>query len=481
MPNRRTASSRLRRAPAFLWLAIACGFGSCVYYAYYASDAGEPFVLSIAMFVAWMLLSFFGLRGRSFARWGLALGLAAAAFVPSFILLGSLLGLSTWADIRTYAANYLQLAAALLWWIVIASLVFSEPVGDYFAGSRDPSSMRWDETQLPPRQNWDITAGSRTEFDDNTLHRASFAKRIRTMVVCTFVLSCVLAALGVAVTVSKVRRDTQAAEEEIANTKADYQNFFGLFISSVMNPVLAIYDVCADVLGFYLLFFVLPFLITLPITLPFALRWQDPGRFLLLRPFGSTSISGSLRRFLSQELCPMGHCYTLADAAIRVSWQVRIPLLLGQLALFSFRTRKVRNPKNLQRLAREMNRRVMRNLNWVLSRDPFFPITCSDVAWQACVRAVVERADVVLMDVSVLTPNMLWELDLLRDSGALVRTVLLVQESSRELAVQKLIVHAEPIAGVPLVVYGNDAVAGVLAKPVTDILSRGPYSFAVFE
>jgi hypothetical protein len=470
MPDRRTASSQLRRAPVFLWLAIACGFVSCVYYSLLASDAGEPFVLSIAMFVAWMLLSFFGLRGRSFARWGLVLGLAAAAFVPSFILLGSSLGLSTWADIRTYVANYLQLAAALLWWVVIAGLVFSEPVGDYFARSRDASSMPWDETPLPPRQDWDITAGSRTEFDDNTLHRALFAKRVRTIIVCTFVLSSVLTVLGAAVAVSKVRRETRAAEEEIANTKADYANFFFLFIASAMTPVIAIADVCSYVLGLYLLFFVFPFLITLPITLPFALRWQDPARFLLLRPFGSPAISGKLRRFLRQELYPMGHCYTLADAAIRVSWQVRIPLLLGQLALFSFRTRKVRNPKNLQRLAREMNRRVMRNLNWVLSRDPFFPITCSDLAWQACVRAVVERADVVLMDVSVLSPNMLWELDLLRDSGALARTVLLVRENDCELATQKLIAHAAPVAGVPLVVYGNDGVAGVLAKPVAGIL-----------
>jgi hypothetical protein len=405
MPDQRTASSQPRHARVVLWLAIACGFASCVYDSYYLSDAGAPFGFGAAMFLAWIILSYFGLRGRSFARWGLVLGLAAAAFVPSFILLGLSLGLSTWAEIRSSVSNYLQLAAPLLWWIVIAGLVFSESVGDYFARGRNASSMRWNETPLPPRQEWDITAGSRAEFDANRLRRASFGKRVRVVVACTFVLSCVLAALGAAVTVSKGRRDTRAAEEELANTKADYLNFFGLLIASAMSPVLAICDICAYLLGIYLLFFVLPFLITLPITLPFALSWQDPGRFLLLRPFGSSLISGNLRRFLRQELYPMGHCYTLADAAIRVSWQVRVPLLLGQLALFSFRTRKVRNPRNLQRLAREMNRRVMRNLNWVLSGDQFFPITCSDAAWQACVREVVERADVVLMECKCSYPE----------------------------------------------------------------------------
>ena len=214
MPDQRTASSQPRHARVVLWLAIACGFASCVYYSYYLSDAGAPFGFGAAIFLAWIILSYFGLRGRSFARWGLVPGLAAAAFVPSFILLGLSLGLSTWAEIRSSVSNYLQLAAALLWWIVIAGLVFSE---------------------------------------------------------------------------------------------------------------------------------------------------------------------------------------------------------------------------------------------------------------------------FVLMDVSVLTPNMLWELDLLRNSGDLARTVLLVRENDCELAMQNLIAHARPVAGVPLVVYGNDFIAGVLAKPVADILSRGPYSFRVFE
>jgi hypothetical protein len=52
-----------------LWLAIACGFASCVYYSYYLSDAGVPFGFGATMFLVWMILSYFRLRGRSFARW----------------------------------------------------------------------------------------------------------------------------------------------------------------------------------------------------------------------------------------------------------------------------------------------------------------------------------------------------------------------------------------------------------------------------
>ena len=177
----------------------------------------------------------------------------------------------------------------------------------------------------------------------------------------------------------------------------------------------------------FLLLFVAALLAVLPIALPLALKWKQPLRFLILRPFNRSQISRTLRQILRRELAPMGHCYTLADADIRVPLWLRLPLVMGQLSFFAFRQRKIAAPKDISKLARAMDRRVLRNFNWCVSRDKVFPIACVDAGWRACVTRLVAECDGVVMDLSGMSENILWELELLKRAQALERTVFLVE------------------------------------------------------
>ena len=102
--------------------------------------------------------------------------------------------------------------------------------------------------------------------------------------------------------------------------------------------------------------YVLPVILTLPVSAPIVALWQAPPRFLFLRPFNRGLLSRPLKRVVRGEVAPFGHLYTLSDADIKVPWYVRIPILLGQLALFSFRMRRIRDEKQIPRLARAVDR-----------------------------------------------------------------------------------------------------------------------------
>ena len=86
----------------------------------------------------------------------------------------------------------------------------------------------------------------------------------------------------------------------------------------------------------------LPLVLTLPICVPIIALWTDPPRFLVFRSFNHAQVTGTLRKHLKREVAPFGHVYTLSDADIKVPWYVRVPLFVGQLALFSFRLRLIR-------------------------------------------------------------------------------------------------------------------------------------------
>lgn len=184
----------------------------------------------------------------------------------------------------------------------------------------------------------------------------------------------------------------------------------------------------------FLALFVAALFAVLPVALPLALRWKHPARFLILRPFNRSHISRALRRILSRDVAPLGHCYTLADADIRVALWLRLPLLLGQLSFFVFRQRKIAAPKDIPKLVRAMDRRVLRNFNWCVSRDKIFPIGCVDAGWRACVTRLVAECDGVVMDLSGMSENILWELELLNRTRALERTLFLVEAEQYDAA-----------------------------------------------
>lgn len=188
----------------------------------------------------------------------------------------------------------------------------------------------------------------------------------------------------------------------------------------------------------YALLFLLPFVLTLPISAAVIGLWSEPPRFLLLRPFNRGRLNRPLRRIVRRTIGPLGHVYTLSDADIRVAWYVRIPLLLGQVALFSFRARRIRTPRQLARLEGMLNRTWLRNVNWCLSHSKAFPITTDDACWQAVVRTLAQSVDAIVIDATELRPNVMWEVELCRALNRGHRVIFLVNEKTRARALAQL-------------------------------------------
>jgi hypothetical protein len=124
----------------------------------------------------------------------------------------------------------------------------------------------------------------------------------------------------------------------------------------------------------YVVIYVLPLILTLPLSAPIIALWQYPPTFLFLRPFHRGLLSKPLKRIARRDIAPFGHTYTLSDADIYVPWYVRVPLVLGQLALFSFRFQTVRSSKRLGAIDRAIGRTWLRNANWCMSWNKVFPV-----------------------------------------------------------------------------------------------------------
>ena len=177
--------------------------------------------------------------------------------------------------------------------------------------------------------------------------------------------------------------------------------------------------------------FVLPVIISLPILWPWASHWREPRRIVAFRRFHIAE-NRKLSKLLTRYLAPYGHVFTLADTRIHLSWTVRIPLFLGQLSFIHFRPRTVRDAGRLKLLGRLLGQRVRLNLNWLVSYRKLFEIRLSDEYWRACVDSLLERSDLVLVDISQPSDALEWGLsqcvERLPD-----RTKLLAAEDQREI------------------------------------------------
>jgi hypothetical protein len=164
----------------------------------------------------------------------------------------------------------------------------------------------------------------------------------------------------------------------------------------------------------YVGYFVVAFLVTLPVSAPLVVFWHEPPRFVLLRPFNRRPLSRGLARLVRQDVARFGHTYTLADSGIRVPWYVRVPVLLGQFALLSFRARTIRRPQQVGALEGALRRTWLRNINWCLAWRKVFPVRTDDGHWQQVVERLVRHATLVFIDLTELRPNVRWEVDLIR-------------------------------------------------------------------
>ena len=164
--------------------------------------------------------------------------------------------------------------------------------------------------------------------------------------------------------------------------------------------------------------YVLPFVLTLPASSPIIALWHAPPRALLLRPFNRGPLSRPLKRLVRRDVAPYAHVYTLSDADINVPWYVRIPFLLGQLALFSFRMRTIRDARHIARIERATERTWLRNINWCMASGKIFPVATTDAHWREVVDCLLNRASIVIIDVSDLGDNVAWEIERARRLGA---------------------------------------------------------------
>jgi hypothetical protein len=101
--------------------------------------------------------------------------------------------------------------------------------------------------------------------------------------------------------------------------------------------------------------------------------------------------------------------------------------------LTELQQRKISSPRHLKKLLKSIHARRRRNINWAVSRDKIFPVGCEDAGWQACVKDLVAESECVIMCLSGMSRNLLWEVNFLQTSGAVHRTIFLVQDDQMEI------------------------------------------------
>ncbi len=175
----------------------------------------------------------------------------------------------------------------------------------------------------------------------------------------------------------------------------------------------------------YLGLFLIPFLITLPFIMPVILSWRRPNIILLLRPFGQWDVNTSLKRIIRNKISRYGHTYTLADSEMKIPFYVRIIFLLGQISLFSFRFRKIKEKKHVDRLIRVTEQTGWRIINWCVMKNKIFPVLCNENSWKLCVELMMKQADLILIDLTELRDAVLWEVDMCIKLGLMDRVILL--------------------------------------------------------
>lgn len=203
--------------------------------------------------------------------------------------------------------------------------------------------------------------------------------------------------------------------------------FLSTLGSSPSNPMLYLYPLVG-----YFAIFLLPVLLSLPLWLPLAWSWREPRRFVVFRRFNLGKDGAALQRVLTDNFSRFGHVFTLADAAIRVPWTVRIPVILGQLAFVNFRPRTVDSANHVQQLRRLLQQRQWLNVNWMVSWRKIFPIRSSDEYWQTCVTTLIEGADLAVVDISIPRDALRWEITNCIRCGLAKRMIFLASQANEQ-------------------------------------------------
>jgi hypothetical protein len=188
----------------------------------------------------------------------------------------------------------------------------------------------------------------------------------------------------------------------------------------------------------YAAVYLAPVIIGLPFICPVIVLWRRPAKLVLLRPFNRGWPNRIWKRIVRRSAARFGHVYTLADTDIRVPFIAKLPFLLGQLSLFTYRLKKIRLDRHVDGLVRQMDNLWLRNLNWCLSLSRIFVLTSAAECWRSTVTALVKKADVIMIDATELRPNVLWEIEQCRCQGIQDRVLLFVIAERRETVLLEL-------------------------------------------
>ena len=381
------------------------------------------------------ILYYLVLRGNKWACWVFAI---IALMIGFSFLISSITNFLVEKDSIFFLEGYffeifIHFVLSLAQLTVSFTLIFSESVGDFFDfKNRRIIENKWNE-YTKTKKNIKAHRAHRV-FDRNKLYfnlkqRQKIGRLIPKTTVFFIILGWIMFCIYLYYKADEVHNEFVA---ELLQSKAFSQNNpWGAIGLMIGNSVKKIYEITKVIIIGYLFLFVFPAVITLPVLIPLAFLWRKPANFLLLRPFNRSWVSKKLRDIIQSELGSLGHCYTLADLKIRVPLYIRVPFLFGQVSMFNFRIRKIRRPKHINRLIHSMNRIVIRNLNWYLSLYKIFPVACSNSGWRACVEHLAEKMDFIVIDISGISTNIIWEIELLKNIGAINRSIFLVHQSEK--------------------------------------------------
>jgi hypothetical protein len=81
-----------------------------------------------------------------------------------------------------------------------------------------------------------------------------------------------------------------------------------------------------------------------------------------------------------------------------------------------------------------VKRTWLRNINWCLSFGKVFPVASSDACWREVVNCFLERTSVVVIDVSYLRENVIWEIDQIKRLGVETNVLYLISADVADLS-----------------------------------------------
>jgi hypothetical protein len=180
--------------------------------------------------------------------------------------------------------------------------------------------------------------------------------------------------------------------------------------------------------------------------------WRRPPRISLLRPFGARRVSVGLRRFARKNMTAWGHVITISDRDLKSpSWFRRNSVLspailyapLG-LLLSPFTRQMIPNLA----VAKEEH---LTKVHWVLGStlnlnffalfsflDRIRKVRSTDEFWKRTVDTVLDHAAIIVVDVTVLTRGVGWEVERIATRELTQRTVFIAMDRVGEEAVRLL-------------------------------------------